>query len=131
MKLLLDTHIALWWMTDDPMLSAEAATLLEDSSNTSFVSAASVWEIAIKHALRRGRPSDIGRDGTEALADFAQAGFSLLPITPEDAAAVDRLPSIHGDPFDRLLLAQARLGSFRLVTHDRRLARYGDGVLLV
>ena len=128
MRLLLDTHIALWALTDDPRLSADARALIEAPSNQVAVSAASVWEIAIKHALGRG---DMPISGTDALDWFCQAGYELLPVTPAQAAAVERLPDHHRDPFDRLLVAQASTEPMRLLTHDVLVALYGGDVIQV
>ena len=128
MRLLLDTHIALWALVDSPKLPAKARELILSPSNSVVVSATSVWEIAIKHALGRG---DMPISGQEAVDYFGQAGYELLPIMPEHAAAVENLPAHHQDPFDRLLVAQALLEPLRLVTHDTHVARYGDTVILV
>jgi PIN domain nuclease of toxin-antitoxin system len=114
-RLLLDTHIALWALTDDARLSARARALIKDPANQVAVSAASVWEIAIKHALGRG---DMPVSGGAALNWFRQAGYDLLPVTPDHAAAVEALPDHHRDPFDRLLIAQATSEPVRLITRD-------------
>ena len=126
MRLLLDTHIALWALTDDPRLSARARSLIEDPANQVLVSAATVWEIAIKHALAR---TDMPISGAEALDWFRLAGYDLLPISPEHAAAVERLPNHHRDPFDRLLVAQAQTEPLRLLRRDPLVIRYGEAVL--
>ena len=128
MRLRLDTHIALWALTDDPRLSRRARAQIEDPANQVMVSAATVWEIAIKHALGR---DDMPISGDEALAWFRQAGYDLLPITPAHAAAVEHLPDHHRDPFDRLLVAQAITEPLRLLSHDPLVVRYGDAVTAV
>ncbi|MCU0834847.1 MAG: type II toxin-antitoxin system VapC family toxin [Chromatiaceae bacterium] len=128
MRLLLDTHVALWALTDDPRLSEPARALIADPANDVLVSAASVWEIAIKHALGRG---DMPISGDQALDWFRQAGYQLLPIAPEHAAAVEHLPDHHRDPFDRMLVAQAMAEPLRLLTHDPLVLRYGDGAIAV
>lgn len=128
MNLLLDTHVALWAIADDPRLSAEARQLILDPNNRVLVSAATVWEIAIKHGLGKG---DMPLSGVEALGYFTQAGYQLLPVTAQHAAAVEDLPPIHRDPFDRLLAAQARIEPLRLLTHDATLARYSDTSILI
>ena len=125
MRLLLDTHIALWAVIDDPRLSAKARALILDPANEIVVSAASIWEIAIKHALRR---EDMQVSGQEALEIFVAAGFNLLAIAPTHAAQVDALPSIHQDPFDRILVAQAMVEQLRLMSHDSTVAHYGPVV---
>lgn len=127
MNLLLDTHMALWAITDSPRLPAKARKLIAAPENEVFVSAASVWEIAIKHGLGRG---DMPISGEVALGYFRAAGYRLLPVLPEHAAAVESLPPLHTDPFDRLLAAQAITEPLRLLTHDATLARYSDTVLL-
>jgi len=128
LRLLLDTHVALWALTDDPRLSQRARALIEDPANDVLVSAASVWEIAIKHALGRG---DMPISGDQALDWFRQAGYQLLPIAPEHAAAVEHLPDHHRDPFDRLLVSQAIAEPLRLLTHDPLVLRYGDVAIAV
>lgn len=128
MNLLLDTHIALWAITDAPALPARARALISEPANEVWVSAVSVWEIAIKHGLGRG---DMPISGIEALGYFDEAGYRMLPITPAHAAAVASLPPHHQDPFDRLLVAQARAEPLRLLTHDATVALYGEPVLRV
>jgi PIN domain nuclease of toxin-antitoxin system len=127
-RLLLDTHVALWAIADSPRMPRRARELILSPASRVFVSAVSVWEIAIKHAFGRG---DMPICGEEALAYFQEAGYFLVPISPEHAAAVERLPAHHQDPFDRLLVAQALAEPFRLVTHDQSVARYSDTAILV
>ena len=131
MRLLLDTHIAVWAIQNSPKLTSQARELLADTGTDVLVSAVSVWEIAIKHALGRGPPTGINFSGHDAIAYFEASGMSLLPVTPAHAAAVGSLPTIHSDPFDRLLVAQALHEPLRLVTHDRRVAAYSNLFLLV
>lgn len=128
MNLLLDTHIALWAIADSPKLPAKARELIANPRNTVWISAASLWEITIKHSLGRG---DMPVSGREALAYFEQAGYRLLPIEPEHAVAVGELPHHHADPFDRLLVAQARQVPMHLITHDALVSRYGETVTWV
>lgn len=128
MKLLLDTHVALWAIADDPRLDATARKLILDPANEVTVSAATVWEIAIKHSLNKG---DMPLSGADALGYFRDAGYRLLPITPQHAVAVEDLPPINRDPFDRLIVAQALLEPLRLLTHDGTLARYSDTIILI
>jgi PIN domain nuclease of toxin-antitoxin system len=130
-RLLLDTHIALWAVTDDPRLSPNAREMIVDPMNDVCVSAASVWEIAIKHALARGGPNHMPISGAEAIQYFLEAGYTLVEIFPADAAAVETLPTLHADPFDRLLIAQALTVPFRLLTHDPRVAAYGPSIIQV
>ena len=135
MRLLLDTHIALWAILDSPRLPSRARALIQDSGNHIVVSAASIWEIAIKHALSKGGarsgPDGMPLSGQEAMGYFDEAGFELLDISPEHAAGVDDLPPLHGDPFDRILVVQALLTPLRLVTHDAKVAAYSDLVIMV
>lgn len=131
MKLLLDTHVALWAIADDDRLSAKARRLIDDPENDVVISAATVWEISIKHALARGGPNDMPISGEEALGYFKDAGFELLSISPSHAAAVEALPPLHADPFDRILVAQALTTPLRLLTHDQRIAGYSDLVIAV
>lgn len=131
MRLLLDTHIALWAIADHDNLSAAARTLIDDPDNEIMVSAATIWEISIKHALGRGGPNSMPISGQAALDFFRDAGFDLLAITPAHTAAVETLRPLHADPFDRLLVAQALNVPLRLLTHDQRVAGYSDSIILV
>ncbi len=130
MKLLLDTRIALWAVANSPRLSRAARELILSPENSVWVSAASVWEIAIKHALCCG---DMPVSGARANELFAHSGYLPLPIDAKHAASVALLPTqgIHADPFDRLLIAQARAESMTLLTHDDAVAAYGGGVMRV
>lgn len=131
MNLLLDTHIALWALSDDPRLSKRAQALLLDAGNKVSVSTISLWEIAIKHALGRGGQNAVTIGAGAALNLIEAAGFAILPVSASHAVAVDDLPRLHADPFDRLLVAQAIAEPLRLVTSDAILARYSDTVMLV
>lgn len=128
MRILLDTHVALWALADSPRLSKAARDLILEPRNEIFVSAATVWEIAIKHTLARG---DMPVSGRQAAELFKRAGYSELPVTAVHAAATETLPPHHADPFDRVLVAQALSEPMRLLTHDRALLPYGDSVLWV
>jgi PIN domain nuclease of toxin-antitoxin system len=125
MRLLLDTHIAIWSISDTGLLTPSIMGLLRDPENDVFVSAVSVWEIAIKHPLGR-RVGQLPFGAGEALRNFADVGYLMLPVSPEHAAAVETLPMHHADPFDRLLVAQALIEPMRLVTADPMVARYSD-----
>jgi PIN domain nuclease of toxin-antitoxin system len=116
----------LWWLADDPMLPARAAALVADRSNQVFVSPMSLWEIAIKSQLGK-LEADVDGVRTAAL----QSGFQSLPFTLDHAVAVGRLPQHHRDPFDRALIAQARVEPIHLLTHDETLTAYGACVLLI
>ncbi len=131
MRLLLDTHIALWAIADDPRLSAKARALIDNPDNEVVISAASVWEISIKHALAPGGPHDMPISGQEALGYFREAGFTVLDISAIHTATVEALPPLHADPFDRILVAQALNEPLRLLSHDGRVAAYSDTVILV
>jgi len=126
-KLLLDTHVAVWATNTPQRIPAHIQTMIEDSSNDVFVSVVSVWEIAIKHQL--GRPDAPPLSGHQAIAEFENAKFGLLQVTAAHAAFVERLPLLHGDPFDRLMLAQAVMENMQFVTYDRHLARYDVALL--
>lgn len=128
MNLLLDTHITLWAIADSPQLPPRARHEIANLHNSIFVSAATVWEIAIKHAKH---PTVMPISGQQALQYFTAAGYQLLGIAPNHAAAVDALPPLHHDPFDRMLLAQSSVEWMHLLTHDALLAQYGQLVLLV
>lgn len=119
MRLLLDTHVLLWWLADDRKLSKEARTMISDANHQVLVSAATVWEIAIKAGLGR---IEIELDDLEDA--IPKSGFEPLPISVQHAVRVGRLPGIHRDPFDRMLVAQAGVEELRLVTHDRVFERY-------
>jgi PIN domain nuclease of toxin-antitoxin system len=125
MRLLLDTHVFIWFVTDSRRLKASARNLL-DAADSAYVSAASIWEIAIK--------ASIGKLEGDAVA-FAEAiessGFHELPVTADHAVRVARLPRHHGDPFDRLLLAQALAEPLTLVTADATLRAYGEFVEVI
>jgi len=126
LNLLLDTHIALWAIADSPKLPKKARELIESPKSTVWISAATVWEIAIKHSLGRG---DMPVSSQNALRYFRESGYRLLPIEPEHATAVENLPAHHADPFDRILVAQALVEPMRLITHDPMVARYSDTII--
>ncbi|MEO7854127.1 MAG: type II toxin-antitoxin system VapC family toxin [Rubrivivax sp.] len=100
MRLLLDTHIALWAVTGSMRLSHKAKQIILDADEV-HVSAATLWEIAIKHGLGQG---DMPVSSAQALQAFRDAGYMLLPVKPEHSARVEDLPGVHGDPLDRLLV---------------------------
>ncbi len=129
MKILLDTQIAIWALSEPRRLGDRVRALIADDRNDIHVSAVSVWEIAIKFALakRRGAPPF---SGATALQLFIAAGYRMLSITPEHGAAVDELPPLHADPFDRMLVAQALREPMRLLTADVALAAYSDTIIL-
>ncbi len=128
MNLLLDTHVALWAITDSPKLPATARELIASPRTNVWVSVASIWEIAIKHSLGRG---DMPISGKDALRYFSESGYRHLPIEPEHAVAIENLPAYHSDPFDRILVAQALVEPMRLMTHDTLVARYSDTIIKI
>lgn len=127
MNLLLDTHVAIWAVRASHLLPRGIKTLIGDPKNAVFVSPITIWEIGIKRALKRASAPPI--DTEEAVFQFEAAGYGWLPVTPAHAAAVESLPLLHGDPFDRLLVAQALAEPMRLVSRDRRVAAYSDTVI--
>jgi PIN domain nuclease of toxin-antitoxin system len=127
-NLLLDTHVALWAITDSPKLGPNARELILSAKSTVWISSATVWEIAIKHGLGRG---DMPISGDEAVRYFRTADYQFLPIEPEHAATVESLPNHHQDPFDRILIAQAIVEPMRLLTHDDVMTRYSDTIVRV
>lgn len=122
MKALLDTHTFLWWNLDAPQLSASVRDFISNGNNDIYFSAASAWEIAIKYGKNRlGLPEVPERYVANRLA---QHQFVGLPIQISHAAHVHRLPSIHADPFDRLLIAQSQLEGLPLLTADSLIRQY-------
>lgn len=118
MRLLLDTHVAIWFFEDPALLTEEARVAIEDSGNAAFLSAASVWEWAVKNALGKISMS-ITLD-----AGATRAGFEELPVTWAHGRAAAALPALHTDPFDRMLVAQAGVEHLVLLTRDRLVAQY-------
>ena len=119
MKLLLDTHAALWWLSDDARFGAQAAHHLADETNQVLLSAAVVWEVAIKRSLGK-------LDAPEDLAPtLLGAGVRTLAVSVDHAAAVEHLPWHHRDPFDRMLIAQASIEGAAIVSRDESLRPYG------
>jgi PIN domain nuclease of toxin-antitoxin system len=118
MRLLLDTHTVLWFTEDSPKLTTASIRAIEDPENEILLSGVIPWEIAIKRALGK---LETGDDYLRLMRD---AGAAELPITIPHAQAVEHLPQHHGDPFDRLLIAQAQLESAAIVTDDSRIRRY-------
>ena len=130
MNVLLDTHIAIWAVEDNPRLSLAARNIILDPAVNLFVGIVSLWEIAIKHALPRGATA-MPMSAADALGFFQTAGFTILPVTGSHVLALEGLPRHHDDPFDRLLVATAIAEPYRLLTHDSRLAAYGTNVMIV
>ena len=127
MRLLLDTHVLLWWIEGDPRISDRSHALISDAGNTVSVSVASVWEIAIKAGLGQLEvPSNLHGYLRRQLA---RNEFKLLPVLFEHAVAVRDLPLHHRDPFDRLLIAQTRVERLHFVSGDARMKAYAIEVL--
>ena len=125
MSYLLDSHALLWWLEDSPKIGEPLRGTLADPQARVLVSAASVWEIGIKQALGK-------LQAPESLVDLLEdEGFEELAITARHAAAAAALPALHQDPFDRMLVAQARLDRLTLITHDEAIKAYDVDVLIV
>ena len=124
MSYLLDTRVLLWWMEDDPGLPSHVRELITNPDHDIVVSAASLWEAAIKRAIGKLR-----FDTPALLHALRRNRVRVLPITAEHALAAGDLPPHHDDPFDRMLVAQAAAQGLSLVTHDRRLQQYGIGIV--
>ncbi len=117
-RLLLDTHVFLWWLSDDPQLSKAAKSAISAPRNQVHVSAATTWEISIKKSLGKlSAPDDI-----DAIVE--QEGFLKLPITLFHGDQAGLLPELHKDPFDRMLIAQAQAEGLIIVTHDKKITQY-------
>lgn len=122
-RLLLDTHVLLWWLTDDPQLGQTTRQVIADPRNDVYVSAASTWEISIKRSLGKlMAPEDM-----DSIID--DEGFEKLPISPFHGDQAGILPGYHKDPFDRMLIAQAQSEGLVVVTNDEKIARYGIRVM--
>lgn len=128
MILLLDTHLVLWAAYEPGRLSAPARSALEDPVNDLVFSAASIWEVSIKAGLGR---ADFSADPAVLRRGLVETGYAELPVTAAHAAAVADLPPLHRDPFDRMLVAQARAEGFTLLTSDPLVAAYGSPTRLI
>jgi len=124
-RLLLDTHALLWLMEESPRLSQEGRSLILSASEV-YVSSASIWEIAIKSRLGK-----IEEDAEVVVEQLEAAGLKELAVTNRHAAAAGKLPLLHRDPFDRLLIAQAMTEPMRLLTADAQLAVYSELVITI
>ncbi|MFA7608158.1 MAG: type II toxin-antitoxin system VapC family toxin [Rhodocyclaceae bacterium] len=128
MNVLLDTHVALWAITDSPKLPQKARDLIQSPKTNVWISTASVWEIAIKHSLGRG---DMPVSSQDAVHYFRESGYRFLAIEPEHVVAVEELAPHHQDPFDRILVAQALAEPMRLITRDPLVALYSDTIIKI
>ncbi len=123
MRYLVDTHVLIWATMDSEKLSNAARETLCKGDGEYYFSAASIWEIALK---RTKHPEQFPFTAAAARKLFLAAGFVELAVSARHSAAVEDLPKIHGDPFDRMLVAQALSENMKLVTHDRMILQYGD-----
>ena len=123
LRLLLDTHALVWWLAGDPRLSPAARSAIEDEANEVLVSAASAWEVATKHRL--GKLAGAGPLAVDFAREVEAQGFVALPISIEYGQVAGELAGEHGDPFDRMLVAQAREEKLALVSLDAVFDAYG------
>lgn len=121
MKLLLDTHVLLWAAGQPERLSTKTRRLLNDATNALFFSAVSLWEVVIKRDLGR---EDFKADARELRRALLDNGYNELAVTSAHALAIEDLPALHKDPFDRMLLAQSRVEGITLLTADDLVLRY-------
>ena len=131
MRLLLDTHVAVWAIAKPAAVPERWRSEIEEPSNRVAVSIAALWEIAIKNSLEGRRASHFDVTLDQALSAFEEVGFDVLPVGPSALREVGRLPHLHRDSFDRLFIATAIADDWRLLTHDRQLADYGPSVILI
>ena len=128
MRFLVDTQIAVWQAREPRRLSPAAIALLDDDAAELTVSVVTLWEVVIKDALPR---APFAMDTADFRGGLFESGYSELPVNADHVLEVSNLPPIHGDPFDRILLAQARVEGMTFITADRRLAEYGYPVRVV
>ena len=123
MRVLLDTHAFLWWVEDSIFLSSTGRRVIADETNEIVISAASAWEIATKYRL--GKLPEAKAVAADVAGCIVGEGFEALPISVSDAERAGRLPGIHRDPFDRMLIAQALVHDLAVVSIDATFDRYG------
>lgn len=128
MRILLDTHIVIWAMTGSAKLTQYARNVLTDLDNDIFLSAASLWEVALKH---NRRPDKIPVSAEQVARYCNGNGIWQLPVRFQHVLNVNALPPIHADPFDRMIVTQALSESLTLLTHDDLVAQYGDSIIKV
>jgi PIN domain nuclease of toxin-antitoxin system len=124
-NLLLDTHLLLWASSQPEKLSEQTRRSLNDPGNALVFSVASIWEVAIKQSLNR---RDFRADARLLRRGLLDNGYEELPVTGAHAVAIDTLPPLHNDPFDRILIAQAQVEGIVLLTADERLAKYPGAI---
>lgn len=132
MKLLLDTHIILWALDDNPKLPRQAKALIVDARNDIYYSSASVWETAIKYM---SKPDKIRISGFRLSELFREMGYQMLPITDKHVGALETLVfhgghQVHNDPFDRIMIAQAKADGMKFVTHDSKIPFYNESCVI-
>ncbi len=120
MRLLLDTNALIWWMDDEPILGAATRKLIADPSNTVFATVVSLWEITIKWRIGK-----LPRRGSEYGGLLVTEGCELLNVRPDHVSALETLEAHHKDPFDHLILAQAKVEGATIITSDREMSLYG------
>ena len=123
MNILLDTHVVIWWYEDPLRLKDEARKIIEDKENALFLSPIVIWEILIKQTLNKLRVP-------EGLIEKAIHDLIEIPITIKHTQALKKLPHIHNDPFDRILIAQAKVENLYLMTRDKQIAKYDSKTIL-
>lgn len=128
MNFLLDTHIILWAASEPEKLTAKIRSLITDADNQLFFSPANLWEISIKKNLGR---QDFQVNARQLWRQLLLNGYQELPISSEHTIAIDSLPNLHKDPFDRILIAQAKVEKFHLLTADKIVIQYGSPVFSV
>ena len=128
MNILLDTHVLIWMLQDSPFLSEDAREILASYETKMYVSSVSVAEISIKHSVH---PEGMVLSGIETSDVLPKLGCGALDFTPKHAAMLDSLPLLHRDPFDRMLIAQAKAEGMKIMSHDLQFPQYGDFVIAV
>ncbi len=133
MRYLLDTHILFWSMSDETKLSSRVLSMLNDPENEIYFSSASVWEVVIKHGKN---PENMPVGGEEFTDECLRAGYIPLPIENQHVLTVTGLnrkndEPPHNDPFDKILIAQAKTEGMTLITHDRMIGGYGEKCVMV
>ncbi len=121
---LLDTHILLWWLCNSPRLSTQIQKLIADPSNEIYISPASVWEASIKRTLGK-----LEFDNEELLTAIDSSGFREIAVTVRHGLIAGGLPRYHEDPFDRMLIAQAQVEGFSIITHDAKFKHYNVPII--
>ncbi len=128
MRYLLDTHILLWAVEDNPKLSKKARSIIEDENNTLVFSVVSIWEVAIKLGTNK---VDFNFNPASLRRVLLDAGYEEMPVLGHHVPFISELPNIHKDPFDRLLIATAKLEGMTLLTADGLVSQYGNNIMAV